>query len=220
MTSLPRAPALLALGASALGAVALPGCDFADPTPVINPNLTEQAVLDTDRPLRGWVQGLERQLAVSFANYITEAEIASDNYQNTNTYFDQELDLLDLTYTNQNTEDTFFAFADLRESARFGREVVAPADEDATDGEIAETYFFEAVARAMIGQAFAAAPLVPAGPLRPPRPTTSARRSAPSTRPSASRPTPTAGPGTCSSRPASTTPSARPRPPPPRPTRP
>ncbi len=168
MTYRPRALALLALGASALGAMALPGCDFADPTRVTNPNLTEQAILDTDRPLRGWVQGLERQLAVAFANYLTEAEIASDNYQNTNTFFDQELDLLNLTYTNQNTENTFFTFADLRESARYGREVVAPADEDATDGELAETYFFEAVAHTVIGQAFTAAPLVPAGPLAPP----------------------------------------------------
>ena len=160
----PRTLALIA----GLGTLALPACDLADPTRITNPNLTEQAVLETDQPLRFWVQGLERQLAVAFANYTTEAEIASDNYQNTNTFFDQELDLLNLIYTNQNTDATFFVFSDLRESARYGREVVAEVDEDATDADLAETYFFEAVADVVLGQAFTAAPLEPEGPLAAP----------------------------------------------------
>lgn len=160
-----RTPVLL----GALGlALVLSGCDLFDPTGVDNPNLTEDAVLDTERPLRFWVQGLESQLAIAFNFYPTEAEIASDNYQNTNTFFDQELDLLSLTPTNQNTELTLFAFSDLRESARYGRDVVAAADEGATDAEVAETYFFEAVASVVLGQAFVAAPLEAGGPLAAP----------------------------------------------------
>ncbi len=146
----------------ALG-TALGGCDLADPTGVDNPNLTEDNVLDTPRPLRFWVQGLERQTAVAFSNYLTEAEIVSDNYDNTNTFYDQELDLLTLSFTNQNINNTLFAFSDLRESARYGRTVVAEADEGATDAELAETYFFEAVADVVLGQAFTAAPLEPEG---------------------------------------------------------
>ena len=155
------------LGALGLGLL-LPGCDLFDPTGVDNPNLTEDEALGSDRPLRFWIQGLESQLAIAFSNYVTEAEIASDNYQNTATFFDQELDLLSLTFTNANVENTLFTFSDLRQSARFGRDVVAENDEGATDGEVAETYFFEAVANVVLGQAFVAAPLEASGPLAPP----------------------------------------------------
>lgn len=146
-----------------LAVVAFGGCDLVDPTEVRNPNLTEDNIFDTPRPLRFWVQGLERQMAIAFANYLTEAEIVSDNYDNTNTFFDQELDLLILNFTNANVDNTLFAFSDLRESARYGRNVVAEVDEGATDAEIAETYFFEAVADVVLGQAFTGAPLQPDG---------------------------------------------------------
>ena len=151
-------------GAVAFGAVlALGGCDFGDPTDVTNPNLTQDNVLSTPRPLTAWTTGLERQAAIAFDNFVAEAEIVSDNYVNTRTFFNQQFDRLNIVYTETDINSMLFAFSDLRESAIFGRTVVAEADEESTPDLIAENYFYEGLANLYLGQIFVGAPLTGGG---------------------------------------------------------
>ena len=56
-----------------------------------------------------------------------------------------------------------FTFSDLRESAVFGRTTVVEADEEATDDQIAEMYFFEGIASLYMGEVFHLVPLDPSG---------------------------------------------------------
>lgn len=159
----------ISIGAAALlFAFALQGCDLLDPTNVENPNLTPESVVGTPQSLEGWVAGLERQTAIAFNNFGVTAELTSDNYQNTQTFFNQNVDALTLLPSDDDFEDALFTLADLRESAQFGRNEVAPGDETATQDDIAETYFFEAVANVYTGELFREAPIEEAGELVPP----------------------------------------------------
>ena len=55
------------------------GCDLVDPTEVTNPNLTEEAILNTNNPMTPWVAGVKRQLALTVNAHVTFLEIGSDN---------------------------------------------------------------------------------------------------------------------------------------------
>jgi tetratricopeptide (TPR) repeat protein len=149
---------------SIIGALAFtPGCDLLDPTEVINPNLTKDNILKTDNPMTGWVLGLERQLAIVLNEQLTNAEIASDNYDNTATYFNQNLDPLNLIFTDTDINNLQFTIADLRESAVFGLTEVKAADPKATAEQEAELYFYKGYAELLAGELFVALPAEPNG---------------------------------------------------------
>ncbi|MGB3544179.1 hypothetical protein [Rubrivirga sp.] len=156
-------------GAFALGAaLALAGCDFGNPATVFNPNLTEDNVLSTPRPLTAWTAGLERQAALALSGTIPGAEILSDNYVNTFTFFNQQFDGLNISYTESDINTMLFRWSDLRESAIFGHQVVAERDADATPDAIAQNYFYEGIANLYLGQLFVGAPLEGGGVPGPP----------------------------------------------------
>ena len=95
-------------------------CDFLDPTEeVINPNLTVSAILGTVNPMAGWLIGQEREMAILY-NSLTPVEIGSDNYVNTETFFNQQFDGLNITFQDININTILFGISDLRESAIIG----------------------------------------------------------------------------------------------------
>ena len=145
--------------------VAQAGCDLFDPTKTENPDVTEEAVVGQPGSLGRWVTGLERQTAIVFDETITTLEIGSDNYDNTQTFFNQGFDRLLINFTDDDIEDILFSLSDLRETAVYGREVIAPGDRDASDAQIAETYFFEGLAALYIGELFVGAPNEGEGPV-------------------------------------------------------
>jgi tetratricopeptide (TPR) repeat protein len=154
---------------SIIGVLAFtPGCDLLDPTEVINPNLTKDTVLKTANPMTGWVLGLERQLAIVLNEQLTITEIASDNYDNTKTYFNQNLDPLSLLLTDADINNLQFSIADLRESAIFGLTEVKAADENTTAEQEAELYFYKGYAELLAGELFVALPAEPNGAAVPP----------------------------------------------------
>lgn len=165
-THLKRLSSVLALGAAV--SVGLAGCDFGNPATVFNPNLTEDNVLSTPRPLTAWTAGLERQAALALSGTIPGAEILSDNYVNTSTFFNQQFDGLDISYTENDINTMLFRWSNLRESAIFGHQVVAERDADATPDAIAQNYFYEGIANLYLGQLFVGAPLEGAGATGPP----------------------------------------------------
>jgi tetratricopeptide (TPR) repeat protein len=150
---------------SIIGALAITAaCDLLDPTEVVNPNLKRDQYLQFPNPMTGWVRGLERQLAIVLNAQVINAEIASDNYDNTGTYFNQNLDPLNLIFTDTDIYDLQFRIADLRESVNFGLTEVKAADTTTTTEQEAELYFYKGYAELLAGELFVALPAEPNGP--------------------------------------------------------
>lgn len=149
----------------------LAACDLLDPTNAENPNVTEGDFLSQENSMARWIQGLERQATLSLNNlsndlesgYITAAEIASDNYVNTRTFFNQFMDGLVFDNTDQAIRITMASFANLRESAEFGLSTVRTRDEASTPDQEAEVHFFKGMAHLWTGEVFHLAPADSAG---------------------------------------------------------
>ncbi len=158
-----------------LGGVLITGfsaCDLFDPRNAENPNVLEGDFLALDNSTELWLEGLERQMTLSLNNssvtsgdgYISAAEIASDNYVNTQTFFNQFMDDLIFDVTDDDIEQALFALGDLRESAEFGLSTVVGSDPEPDPNDIAGIYFFKGMAHLLIGELFNLAPADSAGP--------------------------------------------------------
>lgn len=150
---------------SVLALLVLAQCEMFDPTVgVKNPNLTAEVVLGTASPTIGWLNGQERQAAILYNGLITILEIASDNYDNTQTFFNQQFDGLTFSFQDGDVNTLQFRIADLRQSAVVGLEDVIPADPTATDAQRAEMYFYKGWAEMLAGELFIALPVKPSSP--------------------------------------------------------
>lgn len=153
----------------------LGACDLFDPTNAENPNVSTDGFLDLDNSVELWLDGLERQMTIAMNNdaldtgdgYITAAEIASDNYVNTQTFFNQFMDNLVIQFTDQDIEESLFSLADLRESAEFGISTIVPSDPEANPDDVASLAFFKGMANLITGELFHLAPADSAGPAVP-----------------------------------------------------
>jgi tetratricopeptide (TPR) repeat protein len=147
-----------------VGLLALTRCELLDPTQgVENPNLTLQSILGTPASTTRWLNGQERQMAILYNGLVTILEIASDNYDNTNTFFNQNFDNLTFDYKDADVNTLLFRVADLRQSAVAGLTQIIPADASATTQQVAEMYFFKGWASLLAGEIFVALPLQPVG---------------------------------------------------------
>lgn len=148
------------------------GCDLLDFTDVENPNVTENDFLNFPDPMASWLRGMERQMALALNNqnldvessYLATAELASDNYINTATFFNQFMDGLTIDYADDDIEIALREFADLRETAEFGLERVVAADPSTTDDQRAELWFFKGMAHLYTGEVWHLAPADSGGP--------------------------------------------------------
>jgi len=77
--------------------------DFFEPR---NPDLAVDAVLGTVSSSTRLLNGCERQLALAYQEILPIEEIASDNYQNKQTIFNQLLDGLNIDFTDNDLNDT------------------------------------------------------------------------------------------------------------------
>ena len=149
------------------------GCDLFDPSNAENPNVLTDGFLGLENSAELWLEGLERQMTIALNNdaldtgdgYITTAEIASDNYINTQTFFNQFMDDLIIDFTDDDIEAALFSLADLRESAEFGLNTVVPSDPDANPDDVAEIWFFKGMSHLITGELFHLAPADSAGPV-------------------------------------------------------
>lgn len=140
----------------------LSGCSTINPFDVENPNLTEESILNSGiSKVTPWIAGLERQTALLYNDFLQAVEIASDNYQNTNTYYNQFLDVPLLENTDTDMNRILQHTSRLKEYAIYGLDVIVPNDETATDDQIAELNFFAALGHTLLGEVFLKAPLEP-----------------------------------------------------------
>ncbi|HTN20821.1 MAG TPA: hypothetical protein VL125_10115 [Pelobium sp.] len=138
-------------------------CSLLDPTEVVNPNLTEDNILGTGSAMTPWINGMERQLALTYNELIVVNEIASDNYANTETYYNQSFDTPVFNNTDENVNDVLQTISRLRESAIYGLEVVKPSDESTTPDQEAELYFYKGLSHLLLAELFVSAPAEPDG---------------------------------------------------------
>ncbi|WP_339667105.1 hypothetical protein [Maribacter arcticus] len=144
------------------------GCtgDFGDVTDfkeVQNPNLSEASVVGQPNSAGIWLTGLERQLAFVFNETLVLSELGSDNYVNTQTFFNQFMDGLEIQITDPDMRDTQRAIQRLRELAKFGIDQVGPGDPNYTAEIEAEFNFFEGLAYLYSAMYFSALPAEPVG---------------------------------------------------------
>ena len=150
----------------------LAACDLFDPTNAENPNVLESDFLNQSSSMERWLQGLDRQMTLSLnvlsndleSGYIASAEIASDNYVNTRTFFNQSMDLLVFDITDQDIRTTMASLSNLRESAEFGLSTVRNRDETTTPDQEAEVFFYKGMSHLMTGEIYHLAPADSAGP--------------------------------------------------------
>lgn len=149
----------------AASALVIVGCEAVDPSEVVNPNLSEAALIGQPNSADAWGRGLERQMALVSQETHNIAEIASDNYVNTQTFFNQFLDGLTVDYQDADLNAQHFDIARLREMANYGLTEVLPADPNG-DAENESTFqFYLGVAHLYSAMYYRALPAEPAGPV-------------------------------------------------------
>ncbi|MDO6473562.1 hypothetical protein [Maribacter sp. 1_MG-2023] len=149
-------------------AILIFGCtgDFGDVVnykDVQNPNLSEESVVGQPNSASIWLTGLERQLANVFNETLVLSELGSDNYVNTQTFFNQFMDQLLIQITDPDMRDTQRQIQRLRELALFGLEKVGPGDPNYNGETEAEFNYFEGLSYLFSGMYFSALPQEPVG---------------------------------------------------------
>lgn len=149
----------------AASALVIVGCEAVDPSDVVNPNLSEAALIGQPNSADAWGSGLERQMALVSQETHHIAEIVSDNYVNTQTFFNQFLDGLRIDYQDADLNAQAFDIARLREMANYGLNEVLPNDPNG-DAENTSTFqFYLGVAHMYSAMYYRALPGSEAGPL-------------------------------------------------------
>ncbi|TVR31585.1 MAG: hypothetical protein EA390_06250 [Balneolaceae bacterium] len=141
------------------------GCDLIDGTNVVNPDLTlDEAVESADSGER-WLAGVERRTAIVMNNFLTTAELSTDNYVNRNTFFNQNVDDGVIRSIDTDIENTNFQFARLRNQANFGINTVIPENDPQLAGTSveAELYFYLGYAHLLAAENMTSLPAEPEG---------------------------------------------------------
>ncbi len=136
------------------------GCeDPSDDFQPRNPDLVVSAVLGTAESSARLILGCERQLALAYQEVIPIAELVSDNYVNTQTFFNQDVDGLTISYQDPDAADSQFDIQRLRTLANFGLDIMGPADPGYTPAQEAEFLYFRGIAQLLGGSYFNRLPI-------------------------------------------------------------
>ncbi len=131
-------------------------CDLIDGTGVENPNLTLDAARDLPNPATSFVNGLQEQLATTANSCITTQELATDNYMNAQTFFNQNVDAGTYRDIDTDFQNCQAAIGTLREQADYVLSDVIPIDP--VDEKEAEAYFLRGIASLWSGEIFTTLP--------------------------------------------------------------
>jgi len=130
---------------------------------ILNPNLSESSVVGVENSSIILLEGAERELSFALNEILILAELGSDNYVNTQTFFSQFLDGLEMQATDPDIRDTARDIQRLRETALFGLEIVGPGDPNYTQATEAEFNFFVGISHLLSAMYFSALPAEPFG---------------------------------------------------------
>lgn len=119
-----------------------------------NPNLSSENVIGTIESATRTLNGAERQLALLMNEIHVPAEVASDNYTNTKTFFNQFLDNLDINPTDADMQALAFDISLMRELTTTGIDEIGPGDADYTDEQRAGFHFLRGASYMVAGELF------------------------------------------------------------------
>jgi hypothetical protein len=143
-----------------------------DPTRVENPQTTQEDLARADEPVRALLPGVRAQFARMVGSQIVIAEITSDNYSIHGTGIPPTWDT-PRSIRPSTVNDTGFATGiywntqELRALADFVLDTIAPGDEAATSGQLAELHYYRGLAYITQGENFTFVPTEEDGTPRP-----------------------------------------------------
>ncbi len=150
--------ALIYSAAVASVAFASVSCDLITPGDVVNPNVDEDSYLTTADIMSPWRNGMERDFATTVGKFAELTEIISDNYFNNYTMSSKVFDRPQITYDDVDVNTLQSKVAQLRESAIYGIDKVAPADVLTTDDDIYTLKYIKAYSFWLAGEYFTGLP--------------------------------------------------------------
>ncbi len=134
-------------------------CDLIDGTGVENPNLSLDGAKELPNPATAFVNGLQERLAIVFNVCITTQELATDNYVNVQTFFNQNVDGGTYRDIDADFRNCQLGIGTLREQAEYTLTEVVPIDPNAQGAALeAEAHFFKGIANLWSGEIFTSLP--------------------------------------------------------------
>jgi tetratricopeptide (TPR) repeat protein len=127
-------------------------------TSVENPTITDQVFLRSPAAMQSWIQGCERQAAITADLILLASEVVSDNYFNNRTLFNRSFDIPRFIASDVDIASIAQNIARLRTMAEYGINTVAAADKSTTNADLAELYFYKALALSYAADYFVALP--------------------------------------------------------------
>lgn len=143
----------------------LGSCDLLNPGDIINPNVSEDAFLNSEDAMKAWVNGTNKSFAEAVGSYSQLMEIMSDNYFNNYSMTSKVFDIPKILYTDIDVTNLQRHVGTLRESADYGLEKVAAADENTTDADLFNLYYVKAYSYILAGEYFTGLPEEEGGPV-------------------------------------------------------
>jgi tetratricopeptide (TPR) repeat protein len=142
---------------------ALAGCDFMDPTNVENPRTTEEDLARAEEPVRALMPGLRAQFARMVGSQVVISEVTSDNYSVHGTGLSaiwddpRSVSPTDMNSTGFAT-GIYWNTQEMRALGDFVLNEIAPGDEAATSGQLAEAHYYRGMAYLLQGENFTHVP--------------------------------------------------------------
>lgn len=143
------------------------GCDFLDPTNVVNPSTTTEDLAEAREPTKALLGGVRAQMARAVGGVAVTTELVSDNMEIAFTNIGGELagpyqlNPEGASFNSTGGIGAYWNLQELRALSDFLIDTIAPGDDNATAEQLAEAHFFRGMAFLMQGENFIGVPTEP-----------------------------------------------------------
>ena len=135
--------------------------EFNEPDP--NPNLSEDAILNSSNSLAGWILGIQRQFVKFHNGYVVMSSLMSDNYDFQGAQVNSALNIPEAQASFLEMYEMLQPLHQLREMGKYGIETVSQRDANSTPDQIAVCNFFIGFSHLIQAELFTMAILEPDG---------------------------------------------------------
>jgi len=140
--------------------------DFIDPTPVENPQATDQDLANATNPTRALLPGVKAQFSRAVGGMVLTAEFVSDNASINGTGiggtaldFPRAINSETPALNSTGVLGSYWNLQELKALTNFIINDIIPGDENATDNEIAQVYFYRGMSLLILGENFVGVPI-------------------------------------------------------------
>lgn len=142
-------------------------CGLVEPGEITNPNVGEEDFLHSANAMQTWVNGAEKDFAVSIGEYCQLMEILSDNYYNNYSRSSNVFDMPQLMATDGDVKRLQRYIGNMRESANYGFDVVSKYDKNFTNQQKFILSYIKAYSFILAGEYFTGLPTEDGGKAEP-----------------------------------------------------